>query len=1427
VQSLHHDDLDLSIPHFCLTSHNITSLSAHASTPSLIARHQSVINHITLLLQLNDIICLQETHLGSLEQGVLSLYFPDHLVFYNNLQHGRGGTLVIVTPKFARRFIITEVPLHPDAKGRVQVLKFSSRSHPSHARSSFCLINVYLTSGHCSTSMARKYRELRTLRAIPSGIPNFLVGDWNFVEHTEDSPSRNTATFLRGLALREWERLVARLRLTEIHQPTHTYWHLSSDPNHSASSRLDRGYSSLSTAELSLVNPSAFIPHTTYCPSSAFLPNPQKARRSKKLRFDHVPVSLVFSSTETRNRSRFSVPRWLVKVPGFAAHVELLWKGRRANENPFEALDRWKEAVREVCRLFFLDKQSASTFYGDDLALLGRAIHLFRSCSRSEPDLERVHTLMRAHSRLEGTVVVGEDDSLDTSRLARLIERLTSEELVSGSHATPDSGFDDPEIELPPSLLPSSGCRSNPIDAIKSRLPSTRKPLTHLRATPISEPTSDPQVMGEIIANYHQRIWKVSDEECSTAELDDYMEDYDKRISPQLTPSIPSVDDFFELIDGSNDSSAGPDGIPFAMFRAYNRRGPELAEVLRDITVWMASGSPPPPGYNHALLFLIPKKATMLVEDTRPISVTNADNRIIAKAFTNAITPALQLLLDPDQKGFVPHRVGTEHVHQLTQNFYSRLRAKEQHYILLLDTARAFDSVSHSFIHACLERVGMPLWVCEMMRGMLDDVQVAPVLSAATEHRIPILRGVKQGCPASPLIFALCFDVLLHRLREHTHDTQRFAFADDLAISSDTVLPLINSLRIISSFSYHSGLGLNIHKTSILPALPPNRLDLARLERAGWGEISLSCAEKYLGVMVGRTVTTEDVFREAHSKFNERVALFRRIIQSSSLHQRILIFNVFLLPIFYYLAQFYIIPWASVVVPVTRVCRQLIIPYNGGGFTYAHLITPRGHGFGPHTPLRDLWSTNYTLLSAPFTFEDSHLSPYPVMGEMSRVVPYRYMNGSMRPDEHSAYAAFELLEDHSPRSNALIDMSDLPPSDKPAARRRFLYTQLSVSGYWQKRSCKDRPTSMQNKLARLLPPNIDKVDAVRHLCSHATAVGRRATPAVWNYLLRLVSNSTPFEVRRRQAKMDVTSRLSPSSRHSLPCYLCGVGRDSLRHVMCRCPVVVGARAVLEVKMGIAFPSSVAHVLLCTPPSPSAKGLDSLLSMIFNYVVWGERKFACSLASPLARDVAIRRLVRITLHRLPVDGGGKSKPEEAAVVQLATHPPADCIVGFADGSAIPNPGPCGAGYTLAIPGRPLLERSEALGMGDNNIGEMGALSGLFRLLLVERDMGHTPGSSPLHGSEAAQLQALPIRLPRAIFFSDSALCCGFLSAGWKCPHGIPLAMARETRRLHQRLSGFFRVTLYWIRGHTGIPGNDRADTLAKEGAFRSRAQQGPR
>ena len=91
-----------------------------------------------------------------------------------------------------------------------------------------------------------------------------------------------------------------------------------------------------------------------------------------------------------------------------------------------------------------------------------------------------------------------------------------------------------------------------------------------------------------------------------------------------------------------------------------------LALVARSL----AAGETPHDGFNHGILFLIPKKGTLLPLDHRPISVTNADNRIVAQAFVVAITPALVATLHKAQKGFLAGRSFEEHI--LCLNSFTR-----------------------------------------------------------------------------------------------------------------------------------------------------------------------------------------------------------------------------------------------------------------------------------------------------------------------------------------------------------------------------------------------------------------------------------------------------------------------------------------------------------------------------------------------------------------------------------------------------------------------------------------------------------------------------------------------------------------------------------------------------------------------------------
>ena len=797
-------------------------------------RGVSKINNATALLSKHHLTFFQETNLLDLEDRFFKSFLPKGFSCeYSSLSKTAAGVATIISDHLNTLYTHKVVPLPDSLLGYALCIEFFAMDG-SHA---FTALNLYLDS----SSPAVRAAQLAALqKAIPPSPFLIVGGDFNFAEDKyRDTASHSSHYNLTRDFAAAWTDFKVHFSLKEVFQKTHTFVSGSGNADTASTSRLDRFYLSYSEVDWAIVKPFAFIatlPKTILHSVGAENPTPY-APTPSPLYSDHFALSLGFRPPDSGEfpKSDPRIPQWVTEDPDYVATFEQRWRDvahRLRPDDAFAILDAFKASMYDAAADIALKRRNQNKTFKTEvhkLTLLLKLLRLDDAGARTN-NYTPLDRFRKAHPALPSDLADARE------AIKRLLETGGVEDKVHKAGAS--------RLRKP-----------SAIDRIKVHLPSTRVRLHAMREGEDEDPSSDPNVMAQIAARYWTRIWakrrrRIVDE-CIEPEA--YFAFHQKRISADAVPIIPTIQDLDDAILQSKNSSAGPDGIAFAVWRALHKHA---APVLHKVVLALASGVLPPEGFNYGLLFLIPKAGTLLPSDTRPISVTNADNRIIAQAVVLAITPCLYDSLEWAQKGFISGRAFEDHIRHLNDVFYKAVEgdADENLFILFMDTAKAFDSVDHSFIMTALKRTGLPPWLVSLVGGLLHNVKVRPNFKGASHIWIDIARGVKQGCPLSPLLFVICYDVLLARI-SRVQGVSAHACADDLAVATKDFTHLWRVMKLVNQFRRASGLGINEGKTVILPARPC--ADLVKgLPRCPWPTVKLALIYRYLGILFGPEVTT-------------------------------------------------------------------------------------------------------------------------------------------------------------------------------------------------------------------------------------------------------------------------------------------------------------------------------------------------------------------------------------------------------------------------------------------------------------------------------------------------------------------------------------------------------------------------------------------
>lgn len=289
-----------------------------------------------------------------------------------------------------------------------------------------------------------------------------------------------------------------------------------------------------------------------------------------------------------------------------------------------------------------------------------------------------------------------------------------------------------------------------------------------------------------------------------------------------------STDEVTNIIRSlKNNKAPGDEGFNAEFYKRYSELlSKPLMSTFNNI---LTSGSFPP-SWSSAMITVIPKKGrdTLNPKSYCPISLLNQDYKIVTALLVKRLNKIIGYYISPDQTPFIPSRDTVDNIHKtLNIIHYCTTQVHDSSLILSLDIEKAFDSVESGYLMEVLEHMAFgPNFrtaIQAIYKQPIAKIQVNGSLSSSFQ----ITRGRRQGCPLSPLLFALTMESVAETLQSSSLYTgvqigrkhfKLSLFADNMALYVTKPMSSLLAIgQMLDDFQLISGLHVNKEKSLIYP----------------------------------------------------------------------------------------------------------------------------------------------------------------------------------------------------------------------------------------------------------------------------------------------------------------------------------------------------------------------------------------------------------------------------------------------------------------------------------------------------------------------------------------------------------------------------------------------------------------------------------
>ena len=373
----------------------------------------------------------------------------------------------------------------------------------------------------------------------------------------------------------------------------------------------------------------------------------------------------------------------------------------------------------------------------------------------------------------------------------------------------------------------------------------------------------------------------------------------------------------------SSNKSPGSDGLPVPFYRCFwSLLGPDLVAILNYSYTY---GSLSNTQRRGIIRLLFKKDDPLELKNWPPISLLNTDYTICLKVLANRSRNVLPPIINKDQRCGIPYRSIYENLFLLwdTTDYVQHKHLSAA--IISLDQEKAFDRVNHEFLHRAFSRFNFgPYFRC-WVNVVYNNITSHVINNGWLSSPFRLERGVRQGCPLSPLLYCLVVETLGQVIRgddtiegiqipgSNQQQSKVSQYADDTTLILANNYSITRCFHIVYIFEKGSGSRLNTMKTE--------GLWIGRSAGRQTGPVNITWVTdklKILGLYFGHANLEHANWDPRLSKLTDRLNSWKQ--HTLSLRGKALITNILGASNLWYTASVYPMPeWVQ-----TRVNTALI-----------------------------------------------------------------------------------------------------------------------------------------------------------------------------------------------------------------------------------------------------------------------------------------------------------------------------------------------------------------------------------------------------------------------------------------------------------------------------------------------------------------------